>query len=258
MPIGSEKSPKLCPAVLPLTSRMSPDALLVKIPTLMKTRSVLIMLLLASSLSGICFAAELACPLNPNCDDPITAVAIVEPTLDSAFFRSKEGSYPFHIIEHDDGHLENTLGGKVRAEDAVKIQHTAKCVSSHQGEHLMSFCSAESFEGGLLLKVTGGLPAYASSLTVRIGKDKDLKCGFVATYPMRIPGEKLTWKITRKTFKMTSDHFKAGVRLLGWLSVEFEETCTIGDKTTSRSHKIEGYVKPEIRKAAPNPKPIYQ
>jgi len=222
----------------------------------MKALPVISILILAQSLSGFASAAEPVVPTKLDCVDQGASVAIVDPTLDSDFFRSKDASYPFYIVEHEDGHLENTLGGKVSKKDATKIEHTAKCLSSHQGEHLMSFCHAEQSDGGLLLEVAGGLPAYASALTLQIGKDKNLKCRFAARYPMIIPGEKLTWTITKKTFKMRSDNFKAGERLLGWLSVEFEETCAIGDKVTSRSHKIEGYVKPVISNPASDPKPI--
>lgn len=222
----------------------------------MKARTIMAMLLLAQPFSGISPAVGPVVATKPDCVDQVVSVAIVDPTLGSDFFRTKEGSYPLHIVEHEDGHLENTLGGDVSKEEATKIEHTAKCVSSHQGEHLMSFCDAQQFDGGLLLEVAGGLPAYASSLTLQIGKDKSLKCRFDARYPMIIPGEKLTWKITKKTFKMTNDSFKAGERLLGWLSVEFEETCTIDGKVTSKSHKIEGYVKPVISKPASDPAPI--
>ncbi len=44
--------------------------------------------------------------------------------------------------------------------------------------------------------------------------------------------------------------FKPGTRLLGWLSVEFEEITTLKGKETRRSYKIEGYVKPVIQAAA--------
>ena len=222
----------------------------------MKALTIIAMLLLAHPFPGISSAVEPVVAAKLDCVDQIVSVAIVDPTLYSDFFRTKDGSYPFHIVEHKDGHLENTLGGEVSKEEATKIEHTAKCVSTHQGEHLMSFCDAQQFDGGLLLEVAGGLPAYASALTLQIGKDKSLKCRFDARYPMVIPGEKLTWKITKKTFKMKSDSFKAGERMLGWLSVEFEETCKIDGKVTSKSHKIEGYVKPVISKPASDPKPI--
>jgi hypothetical protein len=145
------------------------------------------------------------------------------------------------------------MGGKVSRKEATKIEHTAKCLSTHQGEHKMSYCDVRQSGTGLFLVVSGGLPAYASTLTLKIDTEKNMKCGFEAVYPMTIPGEKLEWKITSKAFRMKSDDYKVGERLLGWLSVEFEETCTIEGKVTSHTHKIEGYVKPIIRKAEPKP-----
>ncbi len=44
--------------------------------------------------------------------------------------------------------------------------------------------------------------------------------------------------------------------MLAWLSVEFEEICTIDGKVTRKSHKIEGYVKPVISKPTSDPIPI--
>lgn len=219
----------------------------------MKKIPTLSLILCAHSCPLMCSAAE---PIKPTtaeiappeaaCVDQIVSRVIVDPKLDSDFFRAKDASYPFHIIEHEDGHLESTLGDKITKEDAIKIEHTAKCTSSHQGDHLMSFCDARLSDEGLLLHVRGGLPAYASSLTLRVGKDKNFTCDFTATYPMTLPGEKLSWKITKKTLKMTDENFKSGQRLYGWLSVEFEEKCVIDGKTTTKNHKIEGFIKPII------------
>lgn len=207
----------------------------------------------ALSCSNICWGVDpVATPISEpaasetNCIDQVISKAIVDPKLHSDFYEAKDASYPFHIIEHKDGHLENTLGGEITKEDATKIEHTAKCISSHQGEHLMSFCDAELTDEGLSLHVRGGLPAYSSSLTLLIDKEKSLKCSFTATYPMIVPGEKLSWTITKKDFKMTNDTSKSGERLFAWLSVEFDETCVIDGKTSIKSHKIEGFIKPII------------
>lgn len=219
----------------------------------MKLCFLIALLFFVPALSGGCSEAKFVDPAISECMDKTVSEASVDRTLDTEFFHAKVSSYPFYVIEHDDGHLENTLGEKVTAEDAIKVEHTAKCISSHQGEHLMSFCEAKQFSGGLLLEMAGGLPAYASSLTLQIDKDKKLRCRFFATYPMTVPDEKLTWSITKKTFKMTSDKFDVGTRLLGWLSVEFDESCTIDGKVTTKSYKIEGYVKPIIQKSTLEP-----
>ncbi len=171
--------------------------------------------------------------------------------LDSDFFKSKQSSYPWHIIEHDDGHLEDSIaGGPANRKTVSKIEHTASCISTHQGEHLMSFCDATQHGQGIDLVITGGMPAYASMLAVKIDKKKQITCSFEASYPMTIPGEKLQWRITKKALRMKNDEIKAGTRLYGWLTVEFEEITTLNAQTTRMTYKIEGYVKPVIQAAA--------
>lgn len=176
---------------------------------------------------------------------------MIDSGLDSDFFRSRQSSYPWHIIEHDDGHLEDTIaGGPANRKTVSKIEHTAQCISTHQGEHLMSFCEATQRGQGVDLVLSGGMPAYASMLTVKIDARRQITCAFEATYPMTLPGEKLQWRITKKAFRMKNEGFKPGARLLGWLSVEFEEITSLHRKETRRNYKIEGYVKPVVQRAA--------
>lgn len=186
-----------------------------------------------------------------RCADALSVSALIDARLDSGFFRSKQSSYPWHIIEHDDGHLEDTIaGGSANRKTVSKIEHTASCISTHQGEHLMSFCDATQRGQGVDLVITGGMPAYASKLTVKLDEKKQITCSFEATYPMTIPGEKLQWRITKKAVRLKSDQFKTGTRLFGWLLVEFEETTTLNGKEARRGYKIEGYVKPVIQPAS--------
>jgi len=186
-----------------------------------------------------------------RCVDALKAEVMIDSGLDSDFFRSRQSSYPWHIIEHDDGHLEDTIaGGPANRKTVSKIEHTAQCISTHQGEHLMSFCEATQRGQGVDLVLSGGMPAYASMLTVKIDARRQITCAFEATYPMTLPGEKLQWRITKKAFRMKNEGFKPGARLLGWLSVEFEEITSLHRKETRRNYKIEGYVKPVVQRAA--------
>ena len=114
----------------------------------------------------------------------------------------------------------------------------------------MSFCDATQYGRGIDLVITGGMPAYASMLTVKIDEKKQITCSFDASYPMTIPGECIQWRITKKAFRMKSEEIKANARLFGWLTVEFEEITTLNGQTTRKNHKIEGYVKPVIRPAS--------
>jgi hypothetical protein len=182
-------------------------------------------------------------PTESRCEDNLVGVAAVAPKLDCRFFQTTKTSYRWEIVEDDDGNLENTLGGQIAAEDLLRIEHTADCTSSHQGEHLMEFCDAVATTAGVKLTLSGGMPAYASDLTVTINSKLDFKCSFSAVYPG--PTGPLHWKVTKKALKLRSANLKSGTRLRGWISVEFEEL----DETSKESHtyKIEGYFKPVIQ-----------
>ncbi len=180
---------------------------------------------------------------NKNvCEDGIAGVAAVVPKLDCAFFKTTKTSHDWHIVEHE-GSLENTFGEGISAGDLLLIEHTASCKSSHQGEHLMEFCDAVATKDGVKLMIFGGMPAYASDMTVTFDAKLNFTCAFSAVYPA--PTGPLQWRITKKTLKLKSDKVEAGNRIYGWVSVEFEERDNTAQKP--RTYKIEGYFKPFIQ-----------
>ena len=180
-----------------------------------------------------------------NCEDSVQTKVKVNSKLTSMFFAQKRSSYPWYIIQHDDGHLENTFGEPLDAEDRKKIEHTANCVSTHQGSHHMDFCEAYFDGKDLRLEIGGGLSGYASLMVITIRGD-DFRCAFEATYPA--PGPALRWRITKKALHARTTRYKIGERFHGWLSVEFEEGFVTDEKLVWEPYKIEGYVKPVIQK----------
>ena len=176
------------------------------------------------------------------CEDSIAGVAAVVPKLDCAFFKTTKTSHPWHIVEHE-GSLENTFGEGITAEDLLLIEHAAQCTSSHQGEHLMEFCDAVATKDGVKLAISGGMPAYASDLTVTIDAKLNFKCEFSAVYPDY--SGPLQWRIIKKTLKLKSAKLDPRSRIYGWISVEFEERDNAAQKP--RTFKIEGYFKPFIQ-----------
>lgn len=179
---------------------------------------------------------------NKNvCVDSIAGVAEIVPKLDCEFFKTTKTSRPWHIVEHE-GRLENTMGG-IAAEDLLLIELTAHCTSTHQGEHLMQLCDAVKTKDGVKLEISGGMPAYASGISVTIDAKLNFICDFSAVYPDY--SGPLQWKITKKTLKLKSDKIEVGSRIYGWVSVEFEERDNAAQKP--RTYKIEGYFKPFIQ-----------
>ena len=186
---------------------------------------------------------------EPQCEDLHETEATIDPKLDSAFFTATVKSYPWHVIDHGEGRLEDTIDGIIDPEDRIQIEHTADCISDHQGKHTMDFCDASIDGETTILRIWDGLPAYASSLTLKIAADLGVDCSFEASYPS--PTHGLGWRITRKTVRLQNRNAKAGELLYGWLSVEFEERSERDGKIVWTPHKIEGHFKPLMRKAAP-------
>jgi hypothetical protein len=106
----------------------------------------------------------------------------------------------------------------------------------------MPFCDAVQDGEGIRLSLSGGMPAYASSLSITIDPSLAFRCDFSATYPA--PTGSLRWKITKKELRLRDRDFTPGHRLHGWISVTFEETDGAAQPKT---YKIEGYIKPIIQ-----------
>ena len=181
------------------------------------------------------------------CKDPIPASAAVLPRLNSPFFRSSKSSYPWWIVVHESGRLEDTLDDVIDAEDRRRIEHTANCVSTHQGEHAMDFCDAVLEKDGAVLEFSSGMPAYASWLRVTIDSKLNYTCSFQAVYPA--PTNRLTWEIKKKELRLKSRELRPGSRIFGWLSVTFDEIDSAANFT--KSYKIEGYFKPVLQRRKP-------
>src|SRR5688572_26636792 len=82
------------------------------------------------------------------CEDVLSTTAVVAPKLNAPFFSSSKSSYPWWIIENS-GHFEDTLDGLIEADDLRRTEHSANCISTHQGEHTMSFCEAVATPDGV-------------------------------------------------------------------------------------------------------------
>lgn len=183
-----------------------------------------------------------------NCLDEIAGKVVIDAELHSDFFKATTTQYPWYIIVHADGHLEDATDGTIDAEDRVQIEHTANCVSTHQGKHAMKFCDATlDGDGKLVLHISGGLPAYASLLDIEVDDESKVKCAFSAVYPA--PTGPLIWRITKKDVRFSSADTTAGSRLHGWISVDFEEGEIVDDEEKwGRTYKIEGFIKPVVIK----------
>lgn len=181
-----------------------------------------------------------------NTIDKLKSKITFDDKLHSKFFDSSESSYPWHISKKEDGTFESALGEEITNEEKIPIEHTSNCISTHQGKHIMNFCSAAHNSGTLELEIYGGLPAYSSSLMIAV-KDLEFFCYFRAAYPA--PVSNCKWNILSKKLIFKSKDVSKGKRIYAWVSVEFEETSTYQGETTTNQYKIEGYLKPVVKES---------
>jgi hypothetical protein len=130
------------------------------------------------------FSAQLIAsdpPAKSACNDGVAATATIVPKLDSPLFHEAKTSLNWWIVESESGAVEDTTDGEIGPADLVRIEQTASCTSTHQGEHLMEFCDAVRDGEGIRLSLSGGMPAYASSLSVSIEASLAFHCHFSAT-----------------------------------------------------------------------------
>ena len=204
-------------------------------------------LLIASIAALIASASAQSPATTPASEDAIPATATVAPKLDSPFFHTSKFSYHWWITEDESGHLEDTIDGSIDADDLLRVEQTANCISTHQGKHVMSFCEAVATADGAVLEFSGGMPAYASTLSITIRPKMNYMCSFAATYPA--PTNPLKWKITKKELKLKRAELASGSRLFGWLSISFDEIDSVANVT--KSYKIEGHFKPVLQHKKP-------
>lgn len=180
--------------------------------------------------------------MPPRCEDAIVARAATDPKLDSPLFHTRKSSYHWWIVGDESGRLEDTMDGTIDADDLLQVEQTANCISSHQGKHLMENCEAVATTDGVSLTFVGGMPAYASGLTITIDSKLSYQCSFEARYPGGT--NSIKWKITRKELKLKRSELLPGSRVYGWLSISFDETDSAN---VTKSYKIEGYFKPVLQ-----------
>ncbi len=120
-------------------------------------------------------------PTTPVSIDQLAAAAVIVPELDAPLFHSIATSRLWWIIEDESGEVEDTMDGLLTDDELLLVEHTAALTSTHQGEHMMNFCDAVATpDGGVELHFTGGMPAFASALTLTV----DAKLNY--TLPSRL------------------------------------------------------------------------
>jgi hypothetical protein len=166
----------------------------------------------------------------------------IEGRLNAGFFKKEKWSWPSWIVEHDDGHLEDTTGGSTKG--VKKIRHTAEVTSTCLGEHVVNFADAWlEPDGRLGIYVNELNPAYLDDLLLMV-KDGNFSAQFTTVYKRDVYPK--GWVATRATLKLDKKKYAIGDVVKGELDVEFRE------EPSKHIIKLKGYIKPKITAERPH------
>jgi hypothetical protein len=162
---------------------------------------------------------EKAKPQNPETkptQPPSPSKISIDPKLKGDFSFTKNSRYPWHIIEHPDGHLENTLGGEISAEDRVKLPQTASVQTNSQGDHEIIYCEATLDGETLRLFLNESDAAYHGAMEIVVAPDQTFRANWTFNAVAGKPPEFQT-----VSQSLTLDRFpaKAGEVIRGKLDV---------------------------------------
>ena len=161
----------------------------------------------------------------------------------------KQWDYRWYVSVEENGSIVNLIGGELKPEDTVRLYHTARCTTNHQGEHAVRYCYATLENDTLRLFFTEGLPAYVGMLAVLIKGDR-LRSDFYANYfgPI-MESEKIVRKTTKQKLILDKDRYEIGDTVKGYLDVEFTETQTVPNKKPSKvKNYFRGFFKTPVLK----------
>lgn len=131
MPSSAFCSPRGCSGLLSLLA--APASLKRSLKKYMKCASILCLAFVWFSIPNNALRGDLApqAETAPKCEDAVSASATIDKDLDNEFFALTMRSYPWHVVDHGDGRLEDTLDGKIDPEDRIQVEHTANIISDH-------------------------------------------------------------------------------------------------------------------------------
>lgn len=142
------------------------------------------------------------------------------------FFASAKWSYPWWIIEHEDGQIEKTMGEPDDDKELPKLKLTAKCFTAHQGEHWIKFCDAKlTTDGSLELFIHDVSASYLDNLRMVV-KDGQFTSQYWTIYPGDKGDEGLIWTTTRQSLVLNKRKYRKGDEVRGKIKFECLQEIT--------------------------------
>lgn len=146
--------------------------------------------------------------------------------LTNPFFQKKKFTYPWWIIENDDGSIEDTRGEITNKKDAPRLLLTADCRTNHQGDHKIRFSNAKLLPDNFIeILVYEETASTYDNLKITI-KDGTFSCQYWTVYPGNRFDEGLIWTTKKQKLVLNKEHYQAKDLIKGSIDFECVEQAT--------------------------------
>ena len=169
--------------------------------------------------------------------------------MKDTFSFAKKWDYSWEVFKDDStGAFTRNDDQPLTAADTAHLFYTANCLTNVQGGYGIRYCFAEQSKDIFTLTFSDGLPAYASEFYFYI-KGDSFYFKPKTTYPLHIPGEKITYLVTKQKLRLKKNNYKIGDTIMGYVEADFIETVSVPKKGT-RQHKfyLRGYIRTPLKK----------
>jgi hypothetical protein len=173
----------------------------------------------------------------------------VDRQMKDTFSFAKQWDYSWDVFKDDStGEFTRNDNQSLTRADTAHLFYTANCLTSIQGGYDIRYCFADQSKDIITLTFSDGLPAYASEFYFYIKSDS-FYFKPKTIYPLYIPGQKVSYQVTKQKLTLNKSTYKIGDTLIGYVDAEFIETVSVPKKGTKK-HKyyLKGYVRTQLKR----------
>ena len=170
----------------------------------------------------------------------------VDTTLKDTFSFATLWKYDWEVMKDADGKFTRTDDRPITPADTLHYFYTANCTTNVQGGYNINYCQAQKQKQQLILTFSDGLPAYASTFRAYIRNNRFYFSPAIV-YPLLIPGQHITYTVTKQNLTVSKSNYKSGDLLLGYIDVTFIEKVSVPGKLIQiHEYYFKGFIRTKV------------
>jgi hypothetical protein len=173
----------------------------------------------------------------------------VDRQMKDTFQFAKQWDYSWEVFKDDStGEFTRNDDQPLTPADTAHLFYTANCLTNVQGGYNIRYCFADQNKGIITLTFSDGLPAYASEFYFYM-KGDSFYFKPKTTYPSYIPGQRISYRVTKQKLILNKHNYKIGDTIIGYVDTEFIETVSVPTKGTKQNKfYLKGFIRTQLKR----------